>query len=186
MLEYLEILDEHEGGLLGQSVVLHEHHLLENVQQVRLGKLEDSERGLDLLTELRVDLRMLDRQGVLDASEYTNVDFWTRIVEIKATLAFLVLHFFVKSRLEARDDVLLMNKLDLFKEDRQTNQRQPVHVLEEDPHRRHRAAIEKLGQRRKITMLAALDGLERHCTERGKLLDDLLSLLMLRNALKEH
>ena len=52
LLEYLEILDEHEGGLLGQSVVLHEHHLLENVQQVRLGKLEDSERGLDLLTEL--------------------------------------------------------------------------------------------------------------------------------------
>ena len=79
-----------------------------------------------------------------------------------------------------------MNKLDLFKEDRQTNQRQTVHVLEEDPHRRHRAAIEKLGQRRKIAMLAALDGFERHCTERGKLLDDLLSLLMLRDALKEH
>ena len=37
---------------MGQSIVLDKHHLLENVEQIWLGKLEHPERGLDLLTEL--------------------------------------------------------------------------------------------------------------------------------------
>ena len=108
---------------------------------------------------------MLDRQRVLDTSKYADVDFWARVVEIDAALTLLFLHFLIQSRLEARDDVLLVDQLDLFQENGQANQRQAVHVLEEYPHRCHRAAIEQLGQGREIAMLTALDGLERHCTE---------------------
>ena len=77
-----------------------------------------------------------------------------------------------------------MNKLDLLQKDGKADKGQSIHELEEDPNLRHSDTVQQLGQRRQVSVLAAVDRLEGDCAKRSHLFNDRGRKLVFGDALE--